>query len=177
MMSIFDKFQQLAAARQELAESCDTFFNVVMEEILSGTEAIVNGRPTILAGSNNYLGLSFDPDCVDAACEAARKEGTGTTGSRMANGTFSGHLALEQNYRNFSTVEAPSFFPPAMSPIWPCCPPWWVLAKSSCWMGIATPAFMTVVEWEALKSIVSATTIRKTWKNDCDGLKNVIPTF
>ncbi|MGD8297965.1 MAG: aminotransferase class I/II-fold pyridoxal phosphate-dependent enzyme [Desulfobacterales bacterium] len=100
-MSIFDKFQQLAAARQELAESCDTFFNVVMEEILSGTEAIVNGRPTILAGSNNYLGLSFDPDCVDAACEAARKEGTGTTGSRMANGTFSGHVALEQELSEF----------------------------------------------------------------------------
>jgi 8-amino-7-oxononanoate synthase len=97
MMSIFDKFQQLAAARQELAESCDTFFNVVMEEILSGTEAIVNGRPTILAGSNNYLGLSFDPDCVDAACEAARKEGTGTTGSRMANG----HVALEQELSEF----------------------------------------------------------------------------
>jgi len=101
MRSIFDKFQQLASARQELAESCDTFFNVVMEEILSGTEAVVNGRPTILAGSNNYLGLSFDPDCVDAACKAVRKEGTGTTGSRMANGTFSGHVALEQELAEF----------------------------------------------------------------------------
>ena len=100
-MSIFDKFQQLAAARQELAENCDIFFNVVMEEILSGTEAVVNGRPTILAGSNNYLGLSFDPDCVDAACKAARKEGTGTTGSRMANGTFSGHRALEKELADF----------------------------------------------------------------------------
>jgi 8-amino-7-oxononanoate synthase len=100
-MSIFDKFQQLAAARQELEESCDTFFNVVMEKILSGTEAVVNGRPTILAGSNNYLGLSFDPDCVDAACKAVRKEGTGTTGSRMANGTFSGHVALEQELADY----------------------------------------------------------------------------
>jgi 8-amino-7-oxononanoate synthase len=101
IMSIFDKFQQLAAARQELAENCDVFFNVIMEEILSGTEAVVNGRPTILAGSNNYLGLSFDPDCVDAACKAARKEGTGTTGSRMANGTFSGHVALERELADF----------------------------------------------------------------------------
>ncbi len=100
-MSIFDKFQQLAAARQELENNCDTFFNVVMEEILSGTEAVVNGRPTILAGSNNYLGLSFDPECVDAACKAARKEGTGTTGSRMANGTFSGHVALERELAEF----------------------------------------------------------------------------
>jgi len=100
-MSIFDKFQQLAETRRELEKNCDTFFNIVMEEIISGTEAVINGRPTILAGSNNYLGLSFDPNCIDAACEAARKEGTGTTGSRMANGTFSGHVALEQELAEF----------------------------------------------------------------------------
>ena len=100
-MSIFDKFQQLAETRRELEKSCDTFFNIVMQEIISGTEAVVNGRPTILAGSNNYLGLSFDSDCIDAACEAVRKEGTGTTGSRMANGTFSGHVALEQELAEF----------------------------------------------------------------------------
>ena len=59
-MTIFDKFQPLAAARKELEQSCDSFFNIVMQEIVSGTEAVINGRPTILAGSNNYLGLSFD---------------------------------------------------------------------------------------------------------------------
>jgi 8-amino-7-oxononanoate synthase len=101
MMSIFDKFQQLAATRQELKQSCDSFFNIVMQEIISGTEAIVNGRLTILAGSNNYLGLSFDSDCIDAACDAVRKEGTGTTGSRMANGTFSGHIALEHELAEY----------------------------------------------------------------------------
>jgi 8-amino-7-oxononanoate synthase len=101
IMGIFDKFQQLAAIRQELEKSCDSFFNIVMQEIISGTEAIVNGRPTILAGSNNYLGLSFDSGCIDAACDAARKEGTGTTGSRMANGTFAGHLALERELAEY----------------------------------------------------------------------------
>jgi 8-amino-7-oxononanoate synthase len=101
MTSIFDKFQQLAATRRELEKSCDTFFNIVMEEIISGTEAVINGRPTILAGSNNYLGLSFDTDCIDAACDAVRKEGTGTTGSRMANGTFAGHLALERELAEY----------------------------------------------------------------------------
>jgi len=100
-MAIFDKFQQLAAARKEIAQNCNSFFNIVMEEIISGTEAVVNGRPTILAGSNNYLGLSFDSGCIEAACEAARKEGTGTTGSRMANGTFSGHVALERELAEF----------------------------------------------------------------------------
>ena len=100
-MTIFDKFQPLAAAREELEQSCDSFFNIVMQEIVSGTEAVINGRTTILAGSNNYLGLSFDSDCIDAACDAARKEGTGTTGSRMANGTFSGHVALEHELAEF----------------------------------------------------------------------------
>ena len=101
IMHIFDKFQQLAETRKELEKSCDSFFNIVMEEIISGTEAVINGRPTILAGSNNYLGLSFDTDCIDAACDAVRKEGTGTTGSRMANGTFSGHVALERELAEF----------------------------------------------------------------------------
>ncbi len=100
-MTIFDKFQQLDEARQELEQNASDFFNVVLEEIISGTEAVVNGRRMILAGSNNYLGLSFDPDCIDAACKAARDEGTGTTGSRMANGTFSGHVALEQELADF----------------------------------------------------------------------------
>ena len=100
-MAIFDKFQQLASARQLLEQNCSDFFNIVMEEIISGTEAVVNGRRMILAGSNNYLGLSFDADCIDAAREAALKEGTGTTGSRMANGTFSGHVALEQELADF----------------------------------------------------------------------------
>ncbi len=101
MMTIFDKFQPLAEARRELEQSASEFFNVVMEEIISGTEAVVDGRRMILAGSNNYLGLSFDSDCIEAACHAARQEGTGTTGSRMANGTFSGHVALEKELAEY----------------------------------------------------------------------------
>ena len=100
-MTIFDKFQQLAEARQQLERHASDFFNVVVEEIISGTEAIVNGRRMVLAGSNNYLGLSFNSDCIDAACKAAREEGTGTTGSRMANGTFSGHVALEKELAEY----------------------------------------------------------------------------
>ena len=100
-MTIFDKFQPLVEARQQLRQHASEFFNIVMEEIISGTEAVINGRRTILAGSNNYLGLSFNSDCIDAACQAAREEGTGTTGSRMANGTFSGHVALEKELAEY----------------------------------------------------------------------------
>ncbi len=100
-MSIFDKFHPLAAAREEMEALCPDFFHIAMEEILSPTEALIKGRRTLLAGTNNYLGLTFHPECIAAACEATEKEGTGTTGSRMANGTYAGHLALEQELSAF----------------------------------------------------------------------------
>lgn len=100
-MAIFDKFQHIVEALQELAESGVDTINVVMEQIISPTEAMVNGRHTILAGTNNYLGLTFDPDCIDAACKAVHDQGTGTTGSRMANGTYAGHVALENDLADF----------------------------------------------------------------------------
>jgi 8-amino-7-oxononanoate synthase len=99
-MSLFDKFQQTRAGRKALAERGVTS-NVVMEKVISPTEAVINGRRVILAGTNNYLGLTFDPDCIDAAVNAARELGTGTTGSRMANGTYSGHIQLEQELADF----------------------------------------------------------------------------
>ena len=100
-MAIFDKFQQLAAMRQALAESGIQAINVVMEEVVSATEAVVNGRRVILAGTNNYLGLTFHPDCIEAACQAARAQGTGTTGSRAANGSYSIHVQLERELADF----------------------------------------------------------------------------
>lgn len=100
-MSIFDKFRALAAARESLLERGASPFGVVLEKVISATEAVIDGRPTILAGTNNYLGLTFDPDCIEAACGALREQGTGTTGSRMANGTLAGHVALEQELSEF----------------------------------------------------------------------------
>jgi 8-amino-7-oxononanoate synthase len=110
MTKIFNKFQQLATACQTLQENCGDFFNIIMEEIISATEAVVNGRRMILAGSNNYLGLSFDSDCIDAACQAVQEEGTGTTGSRMANGTFAGHVALERELADFYDCQSAIIF-------------------------------------------------------------------
>jgi 8-amino-7-oxononanoate synthase len=99
-MSLFDKFEQIAAARQPFVER-GIRSNVVMEKVISSTEAIINGRPVILAGTNNYLGLTFDPDCIEAASTAVREQGTGTTGSRMANGSYSDHVQLEQELAGF----------------------------------------------------------------------------
>jgi 8-amino-7-oxononanoate synthase len=100
-MAIFDKFQQLAATRRALAESGIQSINVVMDRVVSATEAVVNGRPLILAGTNNYLGLTFHPDCIEAACQATRTLGTGTTGSRAANGSYATHVQLERDLADF----------------------------------------------------------------------------
>jgi 8-amino-7-oxononanoate synthase len=100
-MGLFDKFQPLAQTRRVMAESGIHAINVVMDEVRSATEAVVNGRELILAGTNNYLGLTFDPECIEAACSAARTEGTGTTGSRVANGSYAAHVELERELAAF----------------------------------------------------------------------------
>jgi 8-amino-7-oxononanoate synthase len=100
-MSLFDKLEPIKARCREFAEIGIDPFSMVVNSIVSTTEAVVNGRPMILAGTNNYLGLTFDQECVSAAQAALRTEGTGTTGSRMANGTFASHLALERDFAEF----------------------------------------------------------------------------
>ncbi|HEY5645888.1 MAG TPA: aminotransferase class I/II-fold pyridoxal phosphate-dependent enzyme [Pseudomonadales bacterium] len=98
-MSLLAKFSDLAEQRAALAGADPS--KVVIDEVLSPTEAIVNGRRTILAGTNNYLGLTFDPECIAAGQQALANLGTGTTGSRMANGNYSGHRALERELADF----------------------------------------------------------------------------
>jgi 8-amino-7-oxononanoate synthase len=100
-MTIFDKFQYIVDARREMASLGTDSVHVVMDQVISPTEAMVNGRRTILAGTNNYLGLTFDPECIEAACRAMQWEGTGTTGSRMANGTYGAHVELERELARF----------------------------------------------------------------------------
>ena len=75
--------------------------DVRFDEVLSPTEGMLGGRRTILLGTNNYLGLTFDPECIQDAIEATRSQGTGTTGSRVLNGTYGGHIRLEQALADF----------------------------------------------------------------------------
>ena len=75
--------------------------NVRFDSIQSPTQAVLNGRPILLLGTHNYLGLTFDPDCIEKAVEATRQRGTGTTGSRVANGNYDGHLRLEEALADF----------------------------------------------------------------------------
>jgi len=101
---LFDKFQTMADFQAELAERGVTPFGAVTEKILSSTEGVVEGRQVILAGTNNYLGLSYDKRCIAASQAAAERWGTGTTGSRLANGSFAEHQALEREIAEFYAV-------------------------------------------------------------------------
>ncbi len=76
-------------------------FATRLDELHSATEADIGGRTTILAGTNNYLGLTYDPSCIAAAEAAVRHYGTGTTGSRIANGTYALHTELETAFAKF----------------------------------------------------------------------------
>jgi len=100
-MGILDKLNAIAEARKTLLPAGVDPFNVVIDEIYSATEASIGGRRVLLAGTNNYLGLTFDQQCIKAAQLSLEKEGTGTTGSRMANGTFAGHRDLEKELADF----------------------------------------------------------------------------
>ena len=98
-MSLLDKFEATAATRASLGARDPT--RVVIERLLSPTQGMIEGKPVILAGTNNYLGLTFDPDGVAAGLDALQTAGTGTTGSRMANGTYADHVALEREIADF----------------------------------------------------------------------------
>ncbi len=91
----------MATARQEIDKMGVDPFDIQIDEIISPTEGVINGQKTILAGTNNYLGLTFDEDCLSAAHAALDLEGTGTTGSRMANGSYTGHRMLEHELAEF----------------------------------------------------------------------------
>ncbi len=100
-MGLFEKFEKTASLYNALSDAGKNPFTVVMEEILSPTRARIKGRETVLAGTHNYLGLTFKDEAVRAAQEALATQGTGTTGSRFANGTFSTHKALEAGLADF----------------------------------------------------------------------------
>ena len=100
-MGILDKLQTVADTRKALFPPGVDPLNIVIDEIYSATEASIGGHRVLLAGTNNYLGLTFDQHCIKAAQLSLELEGTGTTGSRMANGTFAGHRDLEKELAGF----------------------------------------------------------------------------
>ena len=103
---LFDKFQPLIDQRAGLlAGGMTDPFNLVMERVESPTVAICNGRRTILLGTYNYMGMTFDPDVIAAGKQALDEFGSGTTGSRVLNGTYQGHRECEDALREFYAMD------------------------------------------------------------------------
>jgi 7-keto-8-aminopelargonate synthetase-like enzyme len=106
MTDLFSKFDPLIEMRaQLLSGGQEDPFSLVMEKVLSPTEAVCNGRPTILLGTYNYMGMTFDPDVIEAGKQALDDFGSGTTGSRVLNGTYAGHRAVEEALKEFYAMD------------------------------------------------------------------------
>jgi 8-amino-7-oxononanoate synthase len=70
------------------------------------TEVLIDGRKTLMFGSNSYMGLTSDPRVKEAAAKALLKYGTGCAGSRFLNGTLDIHVKCEERLAQFVRKEA-----------------------------------------------------------------------
>lgn len=103
-MDLFEKCFNFTAAKEIMKAGLYPFFH----ELESGqdTEVVMNGKRTVMIGSNNYMGLTSDPRVMKAAREALDKYGTGCSGSRYLNGTLDLHVKLEKRLAAFVKKEA-----------------------------------------------------------------------
>jgi 8-amino-7-oxononanoate synthase len=101
MIDLLDKHKGIIERFERMMSMGVNAMGPVNDRILSPTRAIIKGKETILAGTNNYMGITFEPSCVAAGQEALAKFGTGTTGSRVANGNYAMHQELERELAGF----------------------------------------------------------------------------
>jgi 8-amino-7-oxononanoate synthase len=95
-----DRREQLEAAK---AHDLLPYFRLLTSQ--AGPVVEMEGRETIMLGSNNYLGLTGDEDVKQAARDALERYGTGVTGSRLLNGTTPLHVELERELAEFMGAE------------------------------------------------------------------------
>jgi 8-amino-7-oxononanoate synthase len=76
----------------------------------TGPLVMINGKPTILMASNDYLGLATHPTVKEAAIEATKRYGVGTGASRLISGTQPPHKELETALAQFKGTEAALVF-------------------------------------------------------------------
>jgi len=108
MADIFDKCTLFDRDKEAVALGVYPFFKPLSG--LNGTHAIVDGRDIIMAGSNNYLGLTTHPKVKEAARRALEQYGTSCSGSRFLNGTLDLHEQLETSLASFIGKESTQVF-------------------------------------------------------------------
>jgi len=105
---IFDKCYKFTDAKVAMEAGYYPFF-IPLEES-EGTEFVYEGKRFIMAGSNNYLGLTTHPKVRQAAIDAVNRYGTSCTGSRFMNGTLTLHVELERELAEYVGKEAALVF-------------------------------------------------------------------
>lgn len=101
---IFAKAYDFTKAEEIKSEGLYPYFKPL--QATDGTTVQIDGREVIMAGSNNYLGLTNDPRVIKAARDVIKVYGTGCTGSRYLNGTLDLHLELEEKLAEFMNKDA-----------------------------------------------------------------------
>jgi 8-amino-7-oxononanoate synthase len=101
---IFNKAYDFTKADEIKAQGLYPYFKPL--QATDGTTVQIEGREVIMAGSNNYLGLTNDPRVIKAAQDVISTYGTGCTGSRYLNGTLDLHLELEEKLAKFMNKES-----------------------------------------------------------------------
>jgi 8-amino-7-oxononanoate synthase len=108
-MDVFEKCVKVNEQVREVYDSGNYFFFRKLESA-QDSEVMVNGRRVIMAGSNNYLGLTTHPRVKEAAIKAIEKFGSGCAGSRFLNGNLEIHEELEAKLARFFRKEAALVF-------------------------------------------------------------------
>lgn len=101
---LFEKCRSFTRADEIKAAGYYPYFRPIEEN--EGPVVVIEGRKVIMAGSNNYLGLTADPRVKAAAVKAVEKYGTGCSGSRYLTGTLNLHVELEERLATFFSKEA-----------------------------------------------------------------------
>lgn len=103
-IDLFDKCFSFTRADEVKAQGFYPYFRTIEEN--EGPVVQIEGRKIIMAGSNNYLGLTAHPKVKEAAMKAVEKYGTGCSGSRYLTGTLDLHYELEARLAKFFRKEA-----------------------------------------------------------------------
>ena len=107
-MDIFKKCYDFTRADDIKALGVYPYFRPIEEN--EGPVVQIEGKRIIMAGSNNYLGLTGHPHVKEAAIKAIEKYGTGCSGSRYLTGTLDLHIELERRLAKFFNTEAVLLF-------------------------------------------------------------------
>lgn len=102
-MDLFQKCFDFTRADDVKKSGLYPYFRPIEEN--EGPVVRIEGRKMIMAGSNNYLGLTAHPKVKDAAIEAVKRYGTGCSGSRYLTGTLDIHIELEKRMAKFFGTE------------------------------------------------------------------------